>query len=325
MEFWHGIFRWIEVAIALGLLYFRFCLYETEEGHLQNALAEIWIRISDRSDRFQRFLVESAQLSQRFFDALLGPRLLSLRAVSISGCLLYISSRISMALHSGYNAYSRRDHHDLFFESGVLTIVLIALLIPLAPVILRKKRWPSFLPIAIFLATQIALVVTRDFNGLAMIWIAIALDYLWLLTVRRGTEWALRGGSIWRHILNVIVGLAATALFFIVLPGYSHHGLVSRDWLTSLSPSIADIVLFQGDARFFIAGVSLIQLCVIAFGFLNWILWLILSRVIYAAQRYELFRERKLFGTFGFALLVHAAGAGWIKNVVEVFEKAVAG
>jgi hypothetical protein len=165
MDVWQNIIKWIEVAVALALLYFRFCLYETEEGHLQNALAGAWIRISDRSERFERLLAESAQLSRRFFDALLGPRLMSLRAISISGCLLYISSRMSVVLlRSGYDAYSRRDERDLLFQLGVLIVVVITLLIPLAPVIIRKKRWPVYIPITIFLFSQIALVVTADFN-----------------------------------------------------------------------------------------------------------------------------------------------------------------
>jgi hypothetical protein len=45
---------------------------------------------------------------------------------------------------------------------------------------------------------------------------------------------------------------------------------------------MGDIILFQSDARFCIPGVSMIQLCMMVFGFLNWIIRLILSRVIYA-------------------------------------------
>jgi hypothetical protein len=323
MDLWHNIITWIEMAVALALLYFRFCLYETEEGRLQNALAdalaEVWIRISDRSERLERLLAESAQLSRRFFDALLGPRLLSLRAVAISGCLLYISARISQVLlHAGYDAYRRHDERDLLYQLGVLIMVVTTFLIPLAPVIVRKKRWPSFIPIITFLLVQIGLVVTANFKVLVMIWIAIAVDFLWLLTVRRGTDWALRSGSIWRHMLVVIGGMAATAVFFLVLPARGHRGLFSLDWLSAHSPSVADIIQFQSDARFFIASVSLIQLCVMAFGFLNWIIWLVLSRVIYAVERLQVFRERKLFGTLGLALLVHAASrAGWIKKIAE--------
>src|SRR6202030_697964 len=102
MDIWQLIIKPAEIIFGIGLLYFRFCLYETEEGHLQNSLIGLWIRISDKSDsarkRFERLLEQSARLSERFFDALLGPRLFSLRALSISGCLLYLSLRVSYAL-----------------------------------------------------------------------------------------------------------------------------------------------------------------------------------------------------------------------------------
>jgi hypothetical protein len=311
MDLWEEVIKWTEVAVAIALLYFRFCLYETEEGHLQNALAEAWIRISDISDsarkRFERLLAESGRLSQSFFNSLLGPRLLSLRAISISGCLLWISSRMSnTVLGSGYNAYTRRDLHDLYYQFGELIIILISLLIPLAPLIIRK-RWAPYIPIAIFLAMQLGSIAGAAYEFLANIWIAIAVDYLWLLAVRRGTQWALRKGSIWRHMLVIASGVAATVVFFMILPGH-HRGLISRDWLDAVPPTVADIILFQSDARFFIASVSLIQLCVMVFGFLNWIIWPILSRVVYAAERHQVFRERKLFATFGIALLLHAAG-----------------
>ena len=80
------------------------------------------------------------------------------------------------------------------------------------------------------------------------------------------------------------------------------------------------------DSRFCFAVISLVQLGVLAFGFLNWMAWSFLSRIIYAAERYQFFRERKWFATIGIALLIHSAsGGGWIKTLVETIGKTVAG
>jgi hypothetical protein len=156
--------------------------------------------------------------------------------------------------------------------------------------------------------------------------VIITVDVLWLFYIRRGTRWAFRNGGIWRHILMIIGGAAATVLFFVAFPGDArhHHGLISREWLLNHVPSVTPPILLLSDARFFIAAVSLVQLVVITIGFLNWIVWPILSRVVYAAERKQVFRERKLFETFGFALLIHAAsGGGWIKKILELLDKAV--
>jgi hypothetical protein len=66
MDIWQLIIKPAELIFGIALLYFRFCLYETEEGHLQNSLIDLWIRISDKSDsarkRFERLLEESARV-----------------------------------------------------------------------------------------------------------------------------------------------------------------------------------------------------------------------------------------------------------------------
>jgi hypothetical protein len=324
MDIWQDIVTGLEVTLGVALLYFRFCLYETEEGHLQNALAEAWIRISDRSTRkrFGRLLANSAQLSQRLFTQLLGPRLLSLRAISITGCLVWVSVKVASPLRAGYDASSRRDSYDLHMELGMLIIAAVLFAIPLAPLIIRR-RWAVYIPVSIFVGSVIGAIVTASYAGLAEIWTAIAIDYAWLLTVRRATAWALRNDSIWRHMLIIVGGVAAAAAFFMILPRRYHYGgLISSEWLDANAPTLAEIIYFQSGARFFIAAVSLVQLCVMVFGFLNWIIWAILSRVVYAAERHQLFRERKFFATIGVALLVHAStGSGWIKEMAKIIEK----
>jgi hypothetical protein len=330
MNIWHYIIMWAEVVLATGLLYFRFCLYESEEGRLQSALAEVWIRTADRSEstreRFARLLAESARLSARFFDLLLGPRLLSLRAISTYGFLILVSGTMT-------NAIIKLIHPDIpnnFTQkltsfTGTAAVLLIFFYVALAPVTIRR-RWGKAVPVAVFVLIQIIFVFLHQYSPLASFWAVIALDYLWLLIVRRQIELALRSASKWRHVLILIGGLSVSVACFVVFPGKYHPGLISDEWLWSQSEFVIGTSFGLSDSRFCIAAVSLIQVSVIAFGFLNWMVWSFLSRLIYAAERYEFFRQRKWFATLGIALLVHAAsGGGWIKTMVEAVGKSVSG
>jgi hypothetical protein len=322
MDIWQLIMKPAEIIFGIALLYFRFCLYETEEGHLQNFLVDLWIRISDKSDsagkRFERLLEESARVSGRFFDALFGPKLLSFRALAISAFLLNVSAKVWITfLGPYYDSYRRHDTRDLLFQAGALSFLLlfflIFLLVTLSPAVARK-RW------ATTLITFVAFVLA--IGTLVQFWVVVLVDYLWTVYIRRGTRWALRNGGIWRHILMVMGGAAATVVCFEVISGTEHDGLISRQWLLNHVPSVTPQILFLSDSRLFIAVVSLVQLVVIEFGFLNWIIWPILSRVVYAAERNQFFRERKLFATFGFALLIHAAGGvGWVMTILGLLNK----
>ena len=329
MGVWQFILKPAEIILGIALLYFRFCLYETEEGHLQNALIDLWIRIAEKSasarKRFERLLEESARLSERIFVALFGPRLLSLRALLISVFLLYASSRTSATLFGPYyDSYTRRELRDFVFEQAVLLFTLgtVSIVVFAAVRLNRvtiKSRWGKRLDTIITLALLVLCI-----GPIIQFWAIILLDYLWLVYIRRGTHWALRRGGIWRHLLMVIGGAVATVVCFAVFPGRAHSGLISREWLLNHVPSVTPQIIFLSDSRFFIAAVSSVQLGIIALGFLNWVVWPILSRIAYAAERNQFFRERKLFAIFGFALLVHAAGGGgWVKNILELLARSV--
>jgi hypothetical protein len=327
LDIWHFVTTWTEVGLALALLYFRFCLYESEEGRLQSALADVWIRTADRSEstraRLRRLLTESARLSLHFLDLLLGPKLLSFRALSTFGFLIMVSGAMTNALlrliQTRYVAtVLPLDLHHRWADIGVVAFVsLVFFYFALAPVTIHK-RWAKYLPVAGFLLIQILIVVTHTY----LVWVVFALDYLWLIAIRREIEQALRSNSTWRHVLVLVGGLIVTVACFVLFPGKYHEGAILNDWVWTQSDDMKGAMFLLSDSRFCIAAVSMMQLCIIAVCFLIWAMWLILSRVIYAAERYEFFRQRKWFGTLGVALLVHAAsGGGWIKTIMETIAK----
>lgn len=324
MDVWHSVIKCLEVILGIALLYFRFCLYETEEGHLQNALAELWIRISERSEsarmRFVQLLAESAQFSQRFFNFLLGSKLLSSQAVFTSGCFLLISAQFTYAASYFYAAYQRSDSRGEAAQLLEIAGFVCLLLFLLYSRIYNKRASKQKIITAymgVTLALELLAVSWRSIEPAALI-VAIALDLVWLLVIRRATAWALNGNSVWRYVFFNFTAVVVTSGCFVALPGRYHDGLITRAWVTDHLHLVSGVVLFQRDARFFVAAVSLLQLAYMLFGFFNWVIWPVFARVVYAAERYQLFRERKFFAVVGFALLIHATSIAWIKKTIEL-------
>ena len=71
-------------------------------------------------------------------------------------------------------------------------------------------------------------------------------------------------------------------------------------------------------SRLFIAGVSLVQVAALGVAFIHWAIWPLMSRLVYAVERYEVLKTRRFFGTMGAGLLIHAsAGTQWIAGILE--------
>ena len=92
----------------------------------------------------------------------------------------------------------------------------------------------------------------------------------------------------------LVGGLIVTVACFVLFPGKYHEGLILNNWVWTQSDDMKGAIFLLSDSRFCIAAVSLIQLCIIAVGFLIWAMWLILSRVIYAAERYRVLSAEKV-------------------------------
>ena len=81
--------------------------------------------------------------------------------------------------------------------------------------------------------------------------------------------------------------------------------------------SIAMSILFVASTRIFVAIVSAVQLAVLLVALAHWVIWPLLSRVVYAADRYQFFKERKFFGTIGVVLIAHALAGTWVADAFE--------
>jgi hypothetical protein len=320
-----------EVALGLTLLYFRFCLYETEEGQLENVLVAFWLRISDYASstrtRLERLLQETGRISQGLLDSVFGSKLVSLRAIGVSGLLILASLDVFQV---GSEAMEHQEGPGVGHPFTAVVVIGGLILTALAPVIF-PRRWAARVPIAAFL-TIVGLVVwaawvshsrsrspdTAAFEDTlgwgTTIFAALVVDFLWVLTVRLGTGWALRYPGIWRHAIVIAVSAAVSLGVLLVVP-YSARDNYLLD--RTFGSSIATSIDFVAASRIFVAIVSAVQLAVLLVAFAHWFIWPLLSRVVYAADRYQFFRERKFFGTIGVVLIAHASAGTWVADTIQ--------
>jgi len=315
--------RVAEITFGIALLYFRFFLYESEEGYLENALVNLWISIADRADntreRLTKLLEESARISQRLFGRVFGAKLLSFQASAVSCAFAWTSvSALAVLLPANQN---KRD--------VLLACAIGNSIAGIAPAMIQKS-WAAIFPCItaafMFLACGYALFSGQKIDNEALgivlllsIPVVPFIDIAWLVGCRLGSRWAMRHRGVIRHVVvilcGVMVGLGSLA--------FSLSGEAKMDfWRVAQAFGLPDLVgvfiLSLALTRIFLAAVSLVQFSVLLVGFGNWIVWPLLSRLVYAAERFKVFKERKFFGTFGGALLLHASGGtNWLLSVIK--------
>jgi hypothetical protein len=314
---WETVGRVAEFCLGLALLSLPYCLYESEEGRLQDALVEVWLRILDRASstrkRFERLLAETAKISLRLLDLVFGRRSLSLQAISVSFVLVFASTLLTFPFWVDPMAGPQS-----VLDSTTTVLIFAAF----APAIIQRP-WALLIPLAIFLLLHavlfsVSMALIRFTGPEAVIdqwfiaYFAVALDLLWLALIRRGIKWASKETGIWRHAL-VILGGAIVSLVFILFFPLPGHGL---ERATHTAETVQFVIWALPPTRVFIVLVGVIQLLVLLSAFTHWIVWPVLSRVVYATERYKFFRNRKLFGILGGLLLLDACKSLWLAKVV---------
>ena len=149
---------------------------------------------------------------------------------------------------------------------------------------------------------------------------ALFVDFIWLVAVRAGTQWVANGSGTWRHALVILICAAAALGSF---AGFAEI----ESWDSSDSAGVVyeppyltvsrTIIFWGGASRFFLVSISIVQLVVLLVAFAHWVIWPLLSRAVYAADRYQFFKERKFFGTIGVVLIGHAAAGTWLADAIK--------
>ena len=103
------ILRIASVLAGFFLILASSLLYETEDKQLQNKLDSLWIRLSDVEtaalSRQAKFVRAVSVLTDKFFDAFLGHKFVSVRSLGVSACLSMASLTDAFLLLSGYDGH----------------------------------------------------------------------------------------------------------------------------------------------------------------------------------------------------------------------------
>jgi hypothetical protein len=326
MDLAASVLKTAELLLGLALLYFRYCLYESEEGRLQNAAAEFWIRLSEQAHtakkQFAHLLKETTRLSLTVFDRLFGVRLISFRAVAVSALLATASLCITSAWESTNNP-------RLVVEA--VAVALVFILVSIIPALIRRAwvGWArglfalaAVLLICFTLGHAIAHKLPNEFV-MTIVLIAVlaapVMDFLWLVSCRLALERAHKQERLALHVRAILVGIYMTYLTM-ALPVLAKELFLSLGNTTAAHVALTLGLFLYAVAltRLFVSAVSLVQVIILIWALAHWIIWPPLARIVYAAERFQLFRERKLFGAFGSALLFHGlGGANWVLTVLK--------
>jgi hypothetical protein len=313
--------RTAEVLIGALLLYLRFFLYESEEGRLQNALTDLWIRVEDHSQnvsrRFSQLLTETALLANRFFDRIFGSRLLSWRALCVSTYFGFGSAILFLALIevTGGTGWASIPA-AIFIVLGLLPVFTSRPSAPYPAILLGALILFVCLGFMVFLLIEVRMPLEWKLLLLGIAFLAAAIpslvEFLWVavyrLALRKSTRSDHWRSSLWRQCASLILSLAASAAAM-MLPGLVIGSLPMDQPDTPFTYAFIGLA-FALMARLFLTLVTMAHATTLAILLAHRVVWPALSRLVYAAERFKIFRERTLFGTVGTAFMIKGLG-GW--------------
>ena len=305
-------------------------LYETEDKLLQNKLDSLWIRLSDVEtvalSKQARFVRAVSVLTNSFFDAFLGHKLVSARSLGVSACLSMAS--LGIVCWRSVQNLPFKDAVQTFYEPVVVILLALAVL----PFILRNK-----LPMVLW-STMVLATIATAFAGMhAMEWFEepwvhvspfteVAYDTVFLsLTIISDsifivvTRWIVRKFAVYQSgfaILGAATGNLILAILLVVLPfsaAWGRNGMVSLFKEPNLFDAIESYAAYGGTRNIFLmtlAGSNLLDAVVasVFFGFyllllFHRILWPAIQRPVYALANRGIVGRRKFYLVLGFSLL----------------------
>ena len=313
------------VVVAL-LLYVAFFLYEDEEARIQNRLEQIWQKINALQgaamSKEVAFLQGATRTTSTILDRLLGHRLLSLQSVAVS--MAFSLASLCLWLSVEERAYT----HPLFF-SVVLFIVLVLFALGSIPAFAASGRLPRrnlrFIPTTKpYLVSLIVLVISAAFWGAREVGFAAGLlgtDFIVILGVLLDVffiaffRWVLgticRVSSLWAVAL--LLALTTTVTVLLIGPAVDQ---VLHLGLYEYQERVAPVGWIKHGGPLYVSSVSgtnlvdaaclLLLLVVMLILLAHRLLWPLIKRPIYAANRKQLIKNTKLLGAFGTMLLLYA-------------------
>jgi len=300
-------------AIAgLLLLYVAFFLTESEEKGVQNRLETLWVHVEEYRtravNRTTAFFHEISILSTLAFDNLLGPRLVTIRLVTLVVCW----GKASTALCFGMLASNAID-------SSFLIYLLFGVFLALIPE--SEIRTPiCFFVLIVLLGLPFLVVVDEmhihnwDYTPEVVGLLVASVVGTLIIAV---TRWSLRKASHTLANLGIAVAVLLNGFLTILLlhpllwfhrpplwiqpvmqavskNGGHIHSNGEAALLTWVHASLAMLIVGCFCAIFVLVAISALA---------HRIIWPVIQRPVYAAQRFNLIAKHKTLATVGVASL----------------------
>jgi hypothetical protein len=312
---WVG--RIAAAVIGLLLIYVAFFLSEDEEGRLENSLEHLWRRIEEAQSLAlslqAAFLQQVARTSTLMLDSVFGARLLSWRAISVSGCLSLASvvlvGTLGVALIS---AEGIGNDAGPFLVGIAAALVLIGL--ALLPALSSRTQFAAVPVVAFPLATIVLVVAlagdTDRFYILPSIALGIPSDFLFIAIGRRLLTLIQRSADLIKLIALLIATLALPAIVFLLpLTEVIMRGSTQPPE-QGISPRLLTVVGIWSLSNGISAFICFIFAALVTLALLHRLIWPLLRRPAMAAHRHGLLKQRKLLWTIGVGLIAVSTPLG---------------
>jgi hypothetical protein len=295
----HILLRIFAGLAGAFLLYVAFFLYEDEEARIQNRLEQVWqwIDALHRSamSKESAFIQGATRATSIIFDSLFGRNLLSSQS-------LVVSWAFSLASFSAYWVIALRHINGSWVGIALASLFVMAFL-PLRRrhAVPREVKRPALLRALVLIVPFCAIassVLTMDNSDLfaAYYFIVIVggfIDILFIVYFR----WTLRKIAEVTHFWWIIFYISAAGVVAALLIGpllYEPHSHVAYVANLLCATNLIDL------ACLLLMVVVMITLAI------HRLLWPLIKRPIYAANRKQLIKNSKLLGALGAMLLLYA-------------------
>lgn len=285
------ILRSMSALVGFLLLYVALFLHEDEEGNLQNRLISLWVRIDDlrtrQLTRNEAFVKATSMATLSLLEILFGDRPFS--ALRFRSCVLFSTASGYIAIAALLYVSAGLVGWGFLFWGGV---AFAAGLLPLLETqsILNEMlgRISTMVAVIVFLY---AVIVS---HGIAVIWYSAAVlcDFLFIIVLMWACRYIAVWPTVWRMILVITVAIAVSVLFAFPFFFFRMH-----EGVTSV------IVFGAGLTNGFDAGCIMLVIGGMCIAVAHRVIWPIIQRPVYAAQRRHLLLNSKLLGCVGIAFL----------------------
>jgi hypothetical protein len=320
-------------TIGLILVYCALFIDETEERKLHNRLEELWVTIDDLGKEAMShqaaFLRQVSALAEHGLAKLFGPKLLSFKSVASCLCFSLASTAWAFLLLSSLERTFSPPY-------GAIPIAyLISAVFWSVCGVSRRLRYAAYALIPVFLLYYIRIGVPRPsgelhtisglevFQYLAPILASVLCDIGFVMltrwSLRRSSRLSSLPGLVSFALLNVMLGVVLVGgLFF---PLLLRHRLKSVSDFVTAHSTLWSYVMTISATNLLAAAFALLALILMLSALLHRLIWPAISRPIYAAHRFGLFKQHKLLAILGLTFLLMAYPANpllkWLEKLVH--------